>query len=97
MSDSYTIRTLAQLDLENIWLYTYEEWGVSQADDYLQSLISRFDWLAENPSLGKQRDDIKSGYFCFPEGKHLIFYTRDKNRIDIIGIPHQRMDVIEHL
>ena len=97
MSTLYTIRSLAQADLEEIWLYTCNEWGVSQADRYLQSLISRFDWLAENPSLGKQRDDIKSGYFCFPEGRHLIFYTIQKSKIDIIGIPHQRMDLIEHL
>ena len=93
MSARYTIRALAQTDLE----YTCKEWGASQADRYLQLLISRFDRLAENPSLGKQRDDIKSGYFCFPEGRHLIFYTIQKSKIDTIGIPHQRMDVIEHL
>jgi hypothetical protein len=31
---------------------------------------------------------------CFPEGRHLIFYTITKRGIDIIGIPHQGMDII---
>lgn len=94
---AYTLRTLAQNDLEEIWVYSYKEWGLVQADSYLQSLISKFDWLANSPCSGKKRDDIKAGYYCFPEGMHLIFYTIYKNKINIIGIPHQRMDIVSHL
>ena len=97
MTPSYSLRALAQEDLEEIWLYTYEEWGDDQADKYLDLLFSRFTWLAENPLLGKKRDDIKAGYYCFPEGMHRVFYTLTKNGIDIIGIPHQSMDVINHI
>ncbi len=97
MTVAYTLRALAQDDLEAIWLYTRQEWGVDQADSYLQALFSRFDWLVENPTSGRKRDDIKAGYYCFPEGLHLIFYTIHNNKIDIIGIPHQRMDIISHL
>ena len=89
----YTLRALARDDLEDIWAYTYQEWGLVQADSYLQSLISRFDWLANSPRSGRKRDDIKAGYYCFPEGMHLIIYTIQKNTIDIIGISHQRMDI----
>ena len=94
---AYTLRKLAQNDLEKIWIYTYEEWGLVQADTYLQSLISRFDWLAASPLSGRKRDDIKSGYYCFPEGMHLIFYTIQNNKINIIGLPHQSMDIVSHL
>jgi len=93
----YHLRSLAQDDLESIWLYTVEHWGVEQADTYLESLINRFEWLAENATMGKQRDDVKKGYYCFPEGAHLIFYTLKNNQVDIIGIPHQRMDIVEYL
>ncbi|MCF6250426.1 MAG: type II toxin-antitoxin system RelE/ParE family toxin [Methylococcaceae bacterium] len=58
MITSYSLRALAQDDLEEIWLYTYQEWGVDQADKYLELLFSRFTWLAENPLIGKKRDDI---------------------------------------
>lgn len=90
---SYSLRKQAEIDLESIWLYSYQEWGVEQADQYLRSLISRFSWLSENPQLGKHRPDIKSGYYCFPEGMHLVFYKILDDGIDIIGVPHQSMDV----
>jgi toxin ParE1/3/4 len=96
MTASYRIRRLAEKDLEQIWLYTYQEWGIEQADKYIRLLISRCSWLADNQRLGKRRDDIKSGYYCFPEGRHLIFYTVFQGGIDIIGIPHQSMDIIGH-
>jgi toxin ParE1/3/4 len=65
MTTKYRIRALAQADLESIWLYTCEQWSVTQADTYVEALIQRFDWLAENPTLGKPRDDVKQGYFFF--------------------------------
>ena len=97
MTASYSIRNAALADLEEIWLYTYDRWGLEQADNYLNLFFTRFSWLAENPFVGKQRDDIKSGYYCFPEGMHLVFYTISDEGIDIIGIPHQSMDVINHI
>ena len=85
MTANHTIRKLAENDLEQIWLYTFHEWGIEQADKYIRTLLSRFSWLSKNPQLGKQRNDIKSGYYCFPEGRHLIFYTITKSGIHIIG------------
>ena len=96
MSADYSLRHQAQNDLESIWLYSYQEWGVDQADKYVRSLLSRFTWLSENPNLGKHRADIKSGYYCFPEGMHLAFYKITRDGIDIIGIPHESMDIITH-
>jgi toxin ParE1/3/4 len=97
MTARYTLRQLAQSDLEEIWLYSLKEWGIDQADKYIRALVSRFAWLSENPSIGKRRDNIKQGYYCFPEGTHVIFYTLTGYGIDVIGIPHQRMDVMGHL
>jgi len=96
MRPNYSIRALARDDLEEIWLFTYEEWGLEQADKYLDSLFSRFEWLSCNPYAGKDREDIKSGYYCFPEGMDLVFYTMTETGIDIIGVPHQNMDVVSH-
>ena len=97
MTTKYRLRSLAQDDLESIWLYTFEQWGVTQADTYLKALTQRFDWLAENATMGKPRNDVKQGYYCFPEGTHLIFYTLTGNQVEIIGIPHRRMDIGEYL
>ena len=97
MGGFFFLRQAAETDLENIWLYTLKAWGKEQADYYTEAIISRFSWLAEHPQLGKHRPDIKSGYFCFPEGQHLIFYRQHDSGIEILGVVHQRMDYLDHL
>jgi toxin ParE1/3/4 len=96
MSGRYCLRERAESDLEEIWLYTFEQWGREQADSYTTLIIRRFEWLANNPLAGRSRADIKSGYYCFPEGRHLIFYTIQSACIEIIGVLHQSMDYVEN-
>lgn len=50
-------------------------------------------WLADNPMLGRTRDGVKEGYRSFREGNHIIFCRVAGSAIEIIGIPHQRMDI----
>ena len=97
MKQRYIIRELALTDLEEIWLYTLSQWNLELADAYTSSILARLNWLADNPGAGKPKDDIKPGYFCFPEGRHLIFYIMTDDTVDVIGIPHQNMDVSQHL
>ena len=94
---NYLIRKAAENDLEDIWLYSLEMWGVEQADSYILSLIERFEWLSNSQKMGRKRDDIKAGYFSFPEGEHVIFYKLTNGMVDIIGIPHHSQDVVSHL
>lgn len=94
---NYQLRRVAEKDLEDIWLYSFEMWGVEQADSYIRSLIARFEWLSINQLSGRKRDDIKSGYYCFPEGEHVIFYKINNSVVDIIGVPHHSKDVVSHL
>jgi toxin ParE1/3/4 len=91
----YKIRQQALDDMENIWLYSLQQWGQEQADRYLRNILVRIEWLAANPGLGRHRIDIAEGYYCFPEGKHHIFYIID-GQIEVIAIPHQQMDVISY-
>lgn len=85
-----------QEDLLNIGRYTERIWGRAQRVRYLKSMEARFEWLAENPMLGKHRVDINESYYSFPEGKHIIFYLITDLSIDIIGIPHKEMDIINY-
>ena len=74
-----------------------EQWCVEQANSYLESIIKRLEWLVKKTLLGKNREDIKEGYFCFPEGMHLVFYVIKDTQLEIIGVPHQSMDIVEYL
>ena len=92
----FKLTPAAKRDLLNIGRYTKKQWGVKQRNKYLAQIDRRLHWLAVNPTLGKHRPDIKEGYYCFPEGMHIIFYIKRKKRIEIIGIVHQRLDVEKH-
>ncbi len=97
MSAAYALRELVVADLEAIWVYTVEQWGIEQAERYLKSLFACFEDLAENPHLGRQRDQVKAGYRSFPQGRHVVFCLVVPAGIEVIGIVHQSADVDTHL
>jgi len=92
----YRITTRAHDDLKNIGIYTEQSWGKTQRNAYLKEIGMRFQWLAENPLLGKHRAEICEGYYSFPHGQHVVFYLIDNDIINIIGIPHKEMDTISN-
>ena len=96
MTRRFNLTPRAKADLRNIWRYTYSHWGEEKADLYLSQLYSRFEWLSQQPQAGKHRPDICEGYYYFPQGSHLVFYLIRESEIDIIGIVHKRMDVLNY-
>ena len=95
----YKISQEANLDLENIWLYTYENWSLEQADRYLNLIMDEIEYLAEKPESGKDYGRIRKGYFRSQVKSHFIFYkiNHKKEEIEIIRILHQRMDIESRL
>lgn len=96
MPEKYSLTVPATSDLGNIYDYTIDMWGKAQADKYTKQLYDRFKWLSDNPLLGTSRNEIKEGYRSFNEGSHVIFYRVAGGNIEIIGIPHQSMDTLQH-
>ncbi len=92
---NFTISHEANWDIENIWLYTYENWSLEQADRYVNLIIDEIEYLAKNPESGKDYGQIRKGYFRSKVKSHLIFYkiNQKKKAIEIIRILHQRMDI----
>ena len=91
----YTISRKAGLDLEQIWLYTFEKWSVEQADRYFNLIMDEITYLAKNPESGKDYGKVRKGYFRSRIKSHIIFYkiNRKREEIEIIRILHQRMDI----
>ncbi|MBL7003661.1 MAG: type II toxin-antitoxin system RelE/ParE family toxin [Gammaproteobacteria bacterium] len=92
----YRITFRAQNDLLDIGRYTEQNWGRKQRNKYLKELESRFLWLTENSQLGKHRSDIHKDYYSYPQGHHVVFYLISNNFIDIIGLPHKEMDILNY-
>ncbi len=93
----YILSPQAQKSLKNIRAYSLETFGKKRTNAYLQALRDRMIMLAEAPSKGKERDEIKAGYYSFYEGSHTIYYRIADTHIDIIDILHQKMDPTLHL
>ena len=89
MAKAFNLTPRAREDLRAIWRYTAEIWNETQADAYVTKLYERFGWLAKRPRIGKHRPDICEGYYCFP-------YLIHKHRIDVIGVPHKAMDILNY-
>ena len=96
---TFKISVEASVDLENIWLYTFENWSLEQADRYFNLIMDEIHYLTSNPESGKDTSNVKKGYFRSRIKSHFIFYRINYNReeIEIIRILHQRMDSDSHL
>ena len=86
-------------DLENIWLYTFENWSTEQADRYLNLIIDEIEYFSLQRESGLNFGNIRKGYFRSKVKSHFIFYriNSKKEELEIIRILHERMDVESHL
>lgn len=90
---AYKISKEAANDLEYIWLYTLENWSIQQADRYYNLLIEEIEFIAHNPTSGKDYSHVKKGYFRSKVKSHFIFYRIKEEELEIIRILHQQMDI----
>ena len=93
----YVLSPQAQADLDEIWDYTDERWGVAQATRYVRELQRAIETVARDPRRGRACDDIRPGYRKFSAGAHIIFFLLVGDQVQIVRILHQRMDFDQHL
>ena len=95
--DEYRLSPEAENDLESIWSYTSEEWGLQQANHYTDQLIAGFTNLASQPQRGQDVNYIHPGYRRHRLGRHSVYYRITEHGIAIIRILHERMSPLPHL
>lgn len=96
MTQKFVLSGRAKRDLRTIKTESLKKWSDEQTGLYLTGIESRLMWLAENPQLGKPRDEVREGLRSFSEGRHVIFYRIAKDTIEIVGVPHQRQELSHH-
>lgn len=88
------LRQAAIDDLNDIWVYTLEEWSENQADKYYATLKLSCIQIGDNPNLGKVYDGISRNLLGIKSGKHIIFYQLiSEDEIEVIRILHEQMDL----
>lgn len=85
-------------DLNDIWVYTIDEWSEKQADKYYLAIEFACTQIGKNSELGKEYDGISNNLLGLRIGKHIIFYqVISKDRVEVIRILHERMDLKSRL
>ena len=94
---AYSLSAKAAADIDAIYEYTILSFGLAQARAYVMGLHERLGVLAENPSHGRNADDIATSLRRFAYGSHIVFYVAKTKGIRIVRVLHQSMDVKRHL
>lgn len=97
MTARYLLSPAARADLEQIWDYAEERWGVDQAEEYVRELRYVIERVAANPRIGRTCDDTRHGYRKVSASSHMLFYRLTaEGVVDVVRVLHQRMDTERH-
>lgn len=93
----YRLTPAARRDLEAIWRYTFKQWGVTQANSYIDMLNAAFANLTQTPKIAPACDHIRKGYRCRHIVRHMIYFRITSYGISIVRVLHDRMDAGRYL
>ena len=74
-SRSIQLRPRALDDLESIYKYSLEQWGIARAEAYLTEINRAFEALANHDKLGRDYSRVSSDLYAYNIAAHVIFYT----------------------
>ena len=95
---AYKISKKANTDINNIWIYTAENWSVEQADRYYNLILDEIEYIDSHFEAGRILEHLKPGYRSTKVKSHIIFYQCKKdNVIEIVRVLHQSMDIENRL
>ena len=94
---SFIISKNAISDVEEIWLYTVEKWSIEQADRYYNLIFDEINYICKNINAGKSMEHVRKGYRASKVKSYFIFYRILNDKIEIIRILHERMDIENRL
>lgn len=83
----------SEQDLIDIWLYTFGQWGETQADTYLDDLETALHLLSEQPLICRERTEFTPPVRIHHHAHHLIVYLVEDDGINIVRVLHESMDI----
>jgi toxin ParE1/3/4 len=96
-TSGWSLRPAAETDLSNIWQASAAQWGIGQADSYIDGLFAVFDLLAEYPELARERTAFSPPVRVHPAGSHLVIYRLEDQTVEIIRVLHSRQNLAAYL
>lgn len=93
----YVLSEEAERDIEEIFDFGEYKFGHAQEITYLIGLEEHLERLAQNPEIGRKRNEIKKGLLSLPYISHTIFYRILGNHIRIVRVLYGGKDLINFL
>ena len=94
----YIISEEAIDDINNIWLYTAENWSREQADRYYNLILDEIEYIANNFEFARDFSKIRKNYRYSKIKSHLIFFKKNSDEcIEVIRVLHEKMDIENRL
>lgn len=94
MKAEYIISEKALEDLNNIWIYTAENWSKEQADRYYNLIVDEIEFFAQHFETAKDFSLVRKDYRYSKVKSHLIFFKiNDIGAVEVVRILHEKMDI----
>ena len=84
-------------DLKSIRQYTLETWGGEKEEVYLNDLWKMFEYILDDSSRWRFRNDLFPGCQVASQGRHVILFRVQGNTLQIVRILQSAMDFLSHL
>jgi len=97
--ESYKVLKAASYRIDEIYLYSWDQWGEEQAKRYIQGLFDCFEKISKREVLWKviPAEYEVSGYYTAYE-KHFVYWREmSDGSIGITTVLHQRMSIGDRL
>lgn len=94
---NYLLSPAARRDIQAIWRYTAQQWGVEKADRYADILADAIADLAKAPKIAPACDHIHVGFRRGGVEQHMIYYRITADGITVVRVLHTRMDARRYL
>jgi len=75
---SYRLSALAEQDLEEIWSYLAAEASPTTAERLIDAIFDRFEVLAEQARIGRNRPEFGEGVRSFVVDCYGVYYRHDR-------------------
>ncbi len=90
----YIISEKALEDLNNIWIYTAENWSIEQANRYYNLIVDEIEYVSRNFETTNDFGNIRKNYKFSKVKSHIVFYKKTENtEMEVVRILHERMDI----
>jgi toxin ParE1/3/4 len=84
--------------INNIWIYTAENWSAEQADRYYNLVFDEIEYIVQNFEMARDFDKIRKSYKYSKVKSHLIFFKKHKtNEVEVVRVLHERMNIVNRL